>query len=174
MEHCYRPIEDESEKLSTIESFSPVLKIPRVHAPPSTESSSEVPIEETLASDYPSSIEDQPLRPDTVSSEYSDTHAQVDTEVIPAAVKKPQFAVNLRVAKQPEMRPRYSEEEGSITSVETGVAMSSHVPDLHPPPRTRQPPPIFSRVSIIYNVFSSIFPIAISNDDESIAVRITR
>ncbi|CAG7834178.1 unnamed protein product [Allacma fusca] len=150
----FSPIEDDSEKSSGIESFTG-LKIPRVHAP-STESSSEVPLEETIASDYPSSIEDQPLRPDTVSSEYSDTHLQVDSEVVPAAVKKPQFAVNLRVAKRPEVPPRYSEEEGSITSVETGVAMSSHVPDLHPPPRRRAPPPVFSRVQDIHEPRRSV------------------
>jgi len=142
-------MEDEgSEKLSTIESFSN-LKIPRVH-PPSLESSSEAPIEETLGSDYPSSIEDAHQRPDTVSSEYSDTHVQRETETIPLAMaNKPHFDVNLRVAKQPEAYMQYSETEGSLTSVEEGIARSSHIPDLHPPPRRRTPPTVFSKVKYI-------------------------
>lgn len=142
-----RPMEEESEKLSTIESFSH-LKIPRVQAP--SASSSEVPLEETLASDYPSSIEDGPQRPDTVSSEYSDTHAAVETEVIPAAViAKPHFEVNLRVAEQPLQSTAYYETEGSITSIEEGVARTVHIPELHPPPRRPAPkPPIFEQVML--------------------------
>lgn len=140
-------MEEESEKLSTIESFSH-LKIPRVQ-PPSA-SSSEVPLEETLASDYPSSIEDGPQRPDTVSSEYSDTHAGVETELIPPAmILKPQeFKVNLRVAEQPLQRETYYETEGSMTSIEEGVvARETHIPELHPPPRRpAPPPPIFDKV----------------------------
>lgn len=144
-------MEEESEKLSTIESFSH-LKIPRVN-PPSA-SSSEVPLEETLASDYPSSIEDGPQRPDTVSSEYSDTHAAQETELIPAAVMaKPQeFKVNMRVAEQPRhQRETYYETEGSITSIEEGVAQQIHVPELHPPPRRQAPaPPVFDKVQQIH------------------------
>ncbi|CAL8137974.1 unnamed protein product [Orchesella dallaii] len=144
----FSPMEEESEKLSTIESFSH-LKIPRVQ-PPSA-SSSEVPLEETLASDYPSSIEDGPQRPDTVSSEYSDTHAQVETEVINASViAKPHFEVNLRVAEQPLERSTYYETDGSITSIEEGVARAVHVPDLHPPPRRPPRPPVFDQVQQIH------------------------
>lgn len=141
----FSPMEDEeSEKQSTIESFQN-MKIPRVHPP--SESSSEVPIEETLGSDYPSSIEDAPHRPDTVSSEYSDTHVQVETALIPPArARKQEFEVNMRVAKQPEAQIQYSETEGSISSVETGLARASHLADLHPPPRKRSPPHVFSKV----------------------------
>ncbi|ODN00006.1 Cuticlin-1 [Orchesella cincta] len=144
----FSPMEEESEKLSTIESFSH-LKIPRVQ-PPSA-SSSEVPLEETLASDYPSSIEDGPQRPDTVSSEYSDTHAAVETEMIPASViAKPHFEVNLRVAEQPLERSTYYETDGSITSIEEGVARAVHVPELHPPPRRPPRPPVFEQVQQIH------------------------
>lgn len=146
-----RPMEEESEKLSTIESFSH-LKIPRVN-PPSV-SSSEAPLEETLASDYPSSIEDGPMRPDTVSSEYSDTHAGVETELIPPAVMvKPQeFKVNLRVAEQPLQRDTYYETEGSITSMESSaIAREVHIPELHPPPRRpAPPPPVFDKVQNVH------------------------
>lgn len=137
-------MEDESEKVSTIESFTQ-LKIPRAQAP--SASSSEVPLEETLASDYPSSIEEGPQRPETVSSEYSDTHVQIETQLIPPAViAKPRFEVNMRVAQQPIEHMSY-EMEGSITSIEEGAASEITVSDLHPPPRRAPPPPpIFKKV----------------------------
>jgi len=142
-----RPSEEDSEKVSTIESFSQ-LKIPRVQAP--STSSSEAPLEETLASDYPSSIEEGPARPETVSSEYSDTHVQVEVETIPAAmIAKPRFEVNMRVAQQPLETMAYAETEGSITSIEEGAASEISIPDLHPPARRpAPPPPVFRHVSI--------------------------
>jgi hypothetical protein len=133
----FTPLDEESEKVSTIESFTQ-LKIPRVQAPSAT--SSEVPLEETLASDYPSSIEEA-QRPETASSEYSDTHVQVEVETIPPAViAKPKFEVNMRVAQQPLERVEY-ETEGSITSIEEGAASEITVSDLHPPARRAPPPP---------------------------------
>jgi hypothetical protein len=76
--------------------------------------------------------------------------------------KKPQFDVNVRVAKQPEAYMQYSETEGSITSVEEGLARSTHIPDLHPPPRRRTPPTVFSKVRIAI----AIVPSKIQNGGE--------
>jgi len=124
-----------------------MVKIPRVHAP--STNSSEVPVEEPFGSDYPSSIEEPPPRPETVSSEYSDAHAQIETQTIipPARLQKQKFDVNLRVAQQPLETINASDLEGSISSVEQGFARSSHVPDLHPPPRRgAPPPPVFKQV----------------------------
>ncbi|XP_021947825.1 uncharacterized protein LOC110845675 isoform X2 [Folsomia candida] len=145
----FTPIDDESEQVSTIESFQQ-LKIPRVH-PPST-SSSEPPMEQNLASDYPSSLDEPIPRPETASSEYSDTHVQIETETIPAAViSKQKFEVNLRVAQQPREHIAY-EREGSITSIETGTTASEiTVSDLHPPARRAPPPPpVFRKTQDIH------------------------
>lgn len=68
-------------------------------------------MEQNLASDYPSSLDEPIPRPETASSEYSDTHVQIETETIPAAViSKQKFEVNLRVAQQPREHIAYERE----------------------------------------------------------------
>jgi len=86
-------------------------------------------------------VEDTSHLPQTASSVYSDTYATVETNLCPPDhMKKAETEVGVRVAKQPATRMRHSDRGGSISSIETGLSKTTHVADLHPPPRKRSPP----------------------------------